>query len=203
MAIPYKTQKKQKYNTNLDLKQIAYENALKVSANFGLKLFRYFGTLDGVVNVDTNIDGGSVQFFEIKNDDPHWFGNTICFDYKTYSFRLYFGFNWNPDLPKVEELSAELWPRDIEPKNIYRHLANYWIQLNVSNTFEPYDGHSTFLLRFDASPDWEKIDLFPHHKHTYLNNKDEDGSHFDGTLNMLLDELLEATQAFTDFPPKK
>lgn len=85
------------------------------------------------------------------------------------------------------------WPKDVEPLHAYKHLANYWIQLNKSKTYEPHGPDSVFLVRFDASPDWQ-VDVFPHHKHLYINNVDTDGLPFGGTRDQLLEELGEIIQ---------
>lgn len=170
MAKKQSFQEKRRTNRENDPIAKQFTAARAVSVRFALDLFQYFHSLPSVVNIDTNLDNGSTPFFDITNDVPNWFGNTICFDYKAYSFRLYFAFQFNPDLPTVNDriIAGGLksgWPNDIEPTRLYKYLSNFWIQLNVSKTHDPHDGaNSTFMVRFDASPDWKDVDIFPLHR---------------------------------------
>lgn len=192
MGIRPKYRKEKRSRNRENVEDQAFTNARAVATRYAAQIFRYFSDLPGVTACDTNLEGGPIRFFAFTDTTPTWFGNTICFDYEGYSFRLYFAFRYNPTDPTVNQrLVRTSWPKQLEPIHIYDHLANYWIQLNVSKTYEPHDGDSSFLIRFDASPDWDRVDLFPHHKHLYRGNVDTDGMPFDGTRDTLLQELTD------------
>ena len=193
MATNLKFKKKRSHNRQSREAQ-AFDNARAVATRYATQIFAYFSGLPGVTNCETNLDNGPTKFFAFKTVEKQWFGNTICFDYEGYSFRLYFAFQYDASSPTINELSRNDWPTELEPKYVYRHLANYWVQLNISKTYEPYDDASFFLIRFDASPDWQNVDYFPHHKHLYNYNRNTAGLPFDGTRDRLLEELTEIIQ---------
>lgn len=101
-------------------------------------------------------------------------------------------------MPTVDSRMSSSWPKDIEPKSLYKYISNYWVQLNISNSFDPFDGKNTkFLMRFDANPDWKNVDLFPHHKHYYVNNKGSKASEFAGSFGDLIEFLQNIIETET------
>lgn len=209
MAKKQKFQEKRYQNKNGDADTQKERVANILSTAFTLDIYRYFYSLPNIVNIDTNLDQGTTPFFTIENGVPNWFGNTICFDYRSYSFRLYFAFQFNTKLPSINELivkggKKEGWPPDVEPKRLYHYLSNLWIQLNISKSYEPFDGaNSEFIVRYDASPHHPSVKVFPWHKHLYEKNNGLEAIEFDGSRDQLLEELQDMIETITfDFEKK-
>lgn len=134
--------------------------------------------------------------FEITNEPAdNWFGHVIAFKYTNQAYRIFFAFEFNAEGRPIIDKMTEPFREEDKYKELSEYATNYWIKLEQGPSMAPEDGSKNiFILLVDGTDHHPKVDVFPHHQHTYdaASNRKNRAEDFNPVFETLI-ELLTSS----------